>query len=493
VRTIAIVNQKGGCGKTTTAINLAGTLAALGHRTLLVDLDPQSHCAVGLGIPEEKIDLHIGDALLGRKIDPARLLWRVGRDLDLAPSTMRLAALEASRGGLAEAEDRDQRLIAALDDIGGDHTWRIIDCPPSIGLLTFNALRAADETIIPVETSIFAMRGAERQVKTIKSLARRLGGQTPYRILPTMHDPGNKLAVSLLAELEERFGDRLIPQVIRLDAKLKEAATFGQAAIDYDPASGGARDYKAVAEFLLKTPPGKGSGVGLGSIAGGGLRSGAAVEAKPGFSAEEPTRDAAPIAPISRAAELASRAEQVLARQAAMQAAAARQALLETEKQETAEREAAAYFETAQAERVEAVAPAVSAQRRTPLVLVEEEREAAASEAAQARVARLFGATETSQGVLFVQPGGPDMKLAVAGDFNGWNPERTPLKYNASYGVHEACVKTPPGRIEYRVVVDGRWTPDPYNRHSSRNPFGEENSVLVVARGRDESILEGAD
>ncbi len=490
MRTIAIVNQKGGCGKTTTAINLAGTLAALGHRTLLVDLDPQSHCAVGLGIPEEKIELHIGDAMLGRRIEAGRLLWRVGRSFDLAPSTMQLAGLEAARGGLAEAEDRDQRLSVALEELGGEHTWRIIDCPPSIGLLTFNALRAADEVIVPVETSIFAMRGAERQVKTIRSLARRLGGQTPYRILPTMHDPANKLAVSLLAELEERFGDRLIPQVIRLDAKLKEAATFGQAAIDYDPTSAGARDYKAVAEFLVRTPPGKGSS---GAIAGGGLRSGAAVEAKPGFAGEAGSGEP-PAAPISRAAELASRAEQVLARQAAMQAEAARQALLNTEKQEDAEREAAAYFETAQAERVEATTPRPAGARGTPLVLIEDDKPAPADEAAQARVARLFGATETSQGVLFVQPGGPDMKLAVAGDFNDWKPERTPLKYNPSYGVHEACVKTPAGRIEYRIVVNGRWTPDPYNKHSSTNPFGEENSVLVVAGGRDAALAcEGAD
>ena len=108
MRTIAIINQKGGCGKTTTAINLAGLLARAGRRTLLVDMDPQSHCAAGLGIPEHRLDMDIGDAMLAigdRHIDAARLLWKAGRNLDLAPSRMRLAGLEAARGGLAPMAD----------------------------------------------------------------------------------------------------------------------------------------------------------------------------------------------------------------------------------------------------------------------------------------------------------------------------------------------------------------------------------------------------
>ena len=113
MRTFAVVNQKGGCGKTTTAINLAGVFAARGFRTLLVDMDPQGHCAAGLAIPEQRVDLHIGDAMLAdddHPIDPARLFWRAVRNLDLAPSTLRLAALEAPRGELAGKPDAERRL-----------------------------------------------------------------------------------------------------------------------------------------------------------------------------------------------------------------------------------------------------------------------------------------------------------------------------------------------------------------------------------------------
>jgi chromosome partitioning protein len=236
VRTLAIINQKGGCGKTTTAINVAGVLARLGHRTLLVDLDPQAHCAAGLGIPDDSVEFDIGQAMLtadGKRLDPARLLWRVATNLDLAPSTMRLAGLEAARGGLADLEDRDARLDATLRRFSDRFDWVVIDCPPSIGLLTYNALRAATEALIPVETSFFAMKGANRQVRTIRSLARRLGGQTPYRVVATMHDPDNPLAGELLADLQQSFGDLLVPHVIRLDRTLREATTFGRPVIDF--------------------------------------------------------------------------------------------------------------------------------------------------------------------------------------------------------------------------------------------------------------------
>lgn len=256
MRTIAIINQKGGCGKTTTAINLAGLLARAGRRTLLVDMDPQSHCAAGLGIPEHRLDMDIGDAMLAigdRPVDAARLLWKAGRNLDLAPSRMRLAGLEAARGGLSPLADRERRLAMVLEQFRKEYDLAIIDCSPAIGLLTFNALLAADMVLIPVETSFFSLQGATKQVNTIKTLAKRIPRPVGVWLLPTIHDGDNAVASDLLLELKRRFKERLVPVVIRRDVKLREAASFGQTIVDYDPQSTGAEDYTALATWTLDT------------------------------------------------------------------------------------------------------------------------------------------------------------------------------------------------------------------------------------------------
>lgn len=256
MRIISIINQKGGCGKTTSAINLAGISARKGYRTLLVDLDPQSHCAAGLAIPEQRIDLDIGDAMLApqdQAIDPARLFWRASRNLDLAPSRMRLAGLESNRGGLADKPDKERRLANLLSRFARNYDICFIDCSPSIGLLTYNALAAATDVLIPVETSFFALQGATKQVNTIKSLSKRLGSAAPYWLVATIHDETSVLACDLLEELRRRFGKRVVPHVIRRDITLKEAASFGQPIVEYSPASVGAKDYTILADWLIET------------------------------------------------------------------------------------------------------------------------------------------------------------------------------------------------------------------------------------------------
>lgn len=253
VRIITIINQKGGCGKTTTAINLAAGMAKGGLRTLLVDLDPQSHCAVGLGIPENRIDLDIGDVLVlpnNRPIDTTRLLWRVGRNLDLAPSRMKLAGLEAARGGLADKPDKERRLAQVLERLKQDYDVALIDCSPAIGLLTFNALAAANSVLIPVETGFFALQGATRQLTTVKTLSKRLGAEIPISFVPTLHDDSSTVSHDLLGELQRRFGHQLAPIVIRRDSKLREAASFGQPAIDYAPDAPGTKDYLELARWV---------------------------------------------------------------------------------------------------------------------------------------------------------------------------------------------------------------------------------------------------
>ncbi|MBC8309340.1 MAG: ParA family protein [Planctomycetes bacterium] len=259
MRTFAIVNQKGGCGKTTTSINLAAMYARRGLRTLLIDMDPQAHCAAGLGVPEEQIEKHIGDAMIAphdESFEKDAYLWEITRNLHLAPSTMMLTALEAPGSVLQNMPDRDCRLESVLKLWEGDFDRCVIDCPPNIGLLTYNALRAATEALIPVETGYFSLRGARRQRKTVDALIARIGKPLPCWIIPSIHR-SSPLARTLLQRLRESFDPEVAPTVIRDHETLREAASFGQPVCDFAPDSEAERDFEALAQWLedIYAPP----------------------------------------------------------------------------------------------------------------------------------------------------------------------------------------------------------------------------------------------
>lgn len=540
MRTVAIINQKGGCGKTTSAINLAGMLARRGLRVLLVDMDPQSHCAAGLGVPEARIDQDISDALLAgdaRPIDPQRLLWRVSRGLDLAPSRMKLAGLEASRGGLADKPDKDRRLAKFLSRFKSDYDACVIDCSPSIGLLAFNALAAADAVLIPVETGYFSLQGATRQHSTIKTLCRKLGVSLKVSLFATIHDETSSLSRDLLDELRRRFGGQVSPVVIRRDAALREAASFGQTIADYAPLSPGAEDYAALAAWLMQSTlldaGGRRDDAGAHEFsdeephdtmsqddasghAPGREPDAVAVRVSPGIAGVMASRERTPAlavtsTPVSSQADailaaaasargkmlqtgapsaapesvpLVSRAEDLLRR---AQKLARRDTSVARPQLSLAELDPGA--DTSTATPAAHAAPATSTQHidikplqtsgphptlqlvdalaPTPMPSIE-------------RVAHLYGARQTSQGVLFVQPATSGSSVCLAGDFNAWSPEATPLKLNRDLGVFEACIALPAGRHAYRLVIDALWTADPYNPNSQPNPFGEPNSYIDV-------------
>jgi chromosome partitioning protein len=240
MRTIAIINQKGGCGKTTTSINLAACLARLGQRTLLVDMDPQGHCGVGLAVPEEQIERTIFDALIeerdGKVAKISELVWQIASDFDLAPSSLKLAAFEQVFSGRPGREDR---LLKALESAASTYSWCIIDCPPSVGLITFNALRACDEAIVPVETGYFSLHGLTKMMETLEEMRERCSKVINIRVLPTLYDTRTKLAREVLSELRAKFRDYLMESTVNFNTKLKEAASFGQPITEYDPGSRG--------------------------------------------------------------------------------------------------------------------------------------------------------------------------------------------------------------------------------------------------------------
>jgi chromosome partitioning protein len=248
MRTIAIVNQKGGCGKTTVSINLASALAGEGKRVLLVDMDPQSHCAVGLAVPEEQIEQSIYDVLISKsRNEPIRLteiLWQISDKLELAPASIDLSAFEQQMTGIA---DRESCLKNVLDEVKDEYDYAVIDCPPAVGLLTFNALRAATDVIVPVETGYFALHGLSKQLETLSILCRRCKQQVDVRVLASMYDIRTKMAREILAELRNHFADRMFNTIVNFNTKIKEAASFGQPINEYDSASKGNKDFSALA------------------------------------------------------------------------------------------------------------------------------------------------------------------------------------------------------------------------------------------------------
>ena len=254
MRTIAVVNQKGGCGKTTVSINLSSALAAKGNRTLLVDMDPQGHCAVGLAVPEEQVEQSVYDVLIGAaRGEPMRLkevLWQISDNFELSPSNIDLAAFEQQMTGV---EDRENCLKKVLEPLQDDYDYVVIDCPPSVGLLTFNALRAATDVIVPVEMGYFSLHGLSRQLDTLIALSDQCEQNINVMVLASMYDIRTKMGREILSELKKNFSEQMFKTVANFNTKLKEAASLGQPIGEYDPSCKGYKDFLALADELIGT------------------------------------------------------------------------------------------------------------------------------------------------------------------------------------------------------------------------------------------------
>lgn len=519
MQTIAIANQKGGCGKTTVAINLSASLAREGKRVLLVDMDPQGHCALGMAVPDEQIDLSIADCLTtcveGEALDLSRITWQIAPNLDLAPSRSTLATFE---GRFSNQQGAEELLSDVLRPQADRYDYCVIDCPPHLGLLMRNGLLAADIAVVPVDTGYFSLHGLTQQLATVEQLGERRGRSISVKILPNQYDVRTKLAREILAELRNRFRGLVFESIVNFNTKLKEGASFGQPITEFAPTSMGAKDFQRLAREIMAEEAGMVSTAEilrhverLAADADRLLATTATlVDRRPGANLElrslpeppsrtsnghHPSRAGESLGTVAVAISQPgvrengrSNGESPAARVngdhkppvAPMRMRAANEPISEV---------AGAAVQLPAAGPGRASGPEVDSEPEvvlpSPVAVgypsITVTPPPVDHDAIQRKIEVVYGVTQEGDVAIFRHRIANAEEVQIAGDFNDWMPHTTPMR-RVSPGEFEARLRLPRGRYRYRLVVDGRWCYDQFNPITEVNDFGELNSVLEITQ-----------
>ena len=249
-RVIAVANQKGGVGKTTTAINLSACLAEKGQKVLAIDMDPQGNMTSGLGIDKDEVEKNIYDLMIGQAGVDEVLQKEAIENLDVIPTSIDLSAAEIELIGV---DDKEFIIRNAVQPIKDDYDYIIIDCPPSLSMLTINAMTTADSVLVPIQCEYYALEGVTKLLESMKMVKTRLNKSLDtYGVLMTMYDSRTSLSNQVVEEVQSYFGDKAFKTLIPRTVKISEAPSFGEPVITYAPQNKGAKAYMNLAKEVIK-------------------------------------------------------------------------------------------------------------------------------------------------------------------------------------------------------------------------------------------------